>query len=266
MKILHVIPDMSPLSGGPVHAAFGMARAVARLGHEVAIFTTKRNGPDDLDVPTDRPVVRDGVAIHYFPVQAPRFWRLSLPFARAFKQAVAGYDVVHEHALYLFQNVVTDHYCRRLGVPFILRPLGTLDSYIYHRHRWRKAVMETLFQNRLMRDASALHYTTKEEMRLAAPYARGVPGAVVPLGLDPADYDPPSPPGSFRARHPEIGDRTIILFFGLAPWSRICVKLMITTGNHCMMISQRRFKVEFAGAQGAVSRRAWRRLPPCRWG
>ena len=214
LKILHVIANLAPRYGGPSKACRDMARAIARRGHAVSIFTTNMDGPGELDVPTDRPVVEDDVAVSYYPIGVPRFWGTSWPLAAGLKRAISGFDVVHLHSLYLFHDWATGHYCQAAGVPYILRPHGTLDPYIYHRHRLRKAVMDTLFQNRVLRGAAAIHYTTEEEMRLAEPYACGAPGAVVPHGLDIADYEGLPPPGSFRARHSEIGDKTIVLFFG----------------------------------------------------
>ena len=49
----------------------GMARAMARRGHEVSIYTTNFNGADDLDVPLGVPVDSGGVMVTYFPVHAP---------------------------------------------------------------------------------------------------------------------------------------------------------------------------------------------------
>jgi glycosyltransferase involved in cell wall biosynthesis len=121
-------------------------------------------------------------------------------------------DLVHIHSLYLFHSWAAGTLCRRLRVPYIVRPHGTLDPYIHRRHRWRKRVMELWFQDRVLRNAAAIHYTSLEERRLAEPYAQGAPGAVIPLGLDLADYAELPPPGSFRARHREIGDRPILLF------------------------------------------------------
>ena len=214
MKILHVIANLAPRYGGPSKACREMSAAVSWRGHAVSIYTTNQDGPHLLDVPTDKPVEVDGVTIRYFPVQIPRFWGTSWPLAEAFKRAIPEHDVVHIHSLYMFHDWVAGRYCHAAGVPYIIRPHGTLDPYLHRRHRWRKMIMETMFQNRILRRAAALHYTSEEEMRLAEPYACGAPGVVVPLGLDLEDYDNPPIPGAFRARHPEIGDKTIVLFFG----------------------------------------------------
>ena len=40
VKILHVIGDLAPVSGGPAKACFEMARAVARCGYCLAIYIT----------------------------------------------------------------------------------------------------------------------------------------------------------------------------------------------------------------------------------
>jgi glycosyltransferase involved in cell wall biosynthesis len=214
MKILHVIANLAPRYGGPSQACQDMARAVAQLGHQVSIYTTNQDGSGELPVPLDRPVWRDGVEIRYFPIQPPRFWGTSLPLARALTRAIPTVDLVHIHSLYLFHGLVAGHLCRRFGVPYLLRPHGTLDPYIYRRHRGRKALMEFLFERRNIRGAAALHFTTAEEQELAAPYTAGAPGLVVPLGIDAAELAALPPPGRFRERYPEVGNRRLILFFG----------------------------------------------------
>jgi glycosyltransferase involved in cell wall biosynthesis len=191
-----------------------MARAVAARGHGVSIYTTNLEGPGSLKVPLDRPVYREGVEIRFFPIQVPRFWGTSWPLARALGRHLREFDVVHLHSLYLFHNLVAGRVCRRYGIPYLMRPHGTLDPYIYRRHRWRKTVMELLFENRNIRHAAALHFTTDEEKRLAAPYIGNTPGVVVPLGLDLKEYENLPGPGKFRRRFPEVGEKKIILFLG----------------------------------------------------
>jgi glycosyltransferase involved in cell wall biosynthesis len=214
MKILHVIANLAPRYGGPSKACWEMARAVAQLGHEVSIYTTNQDGPVELDVTLDRPVYRDGVEIRYFPIQPPRFWGTSLPLALGLRQKIPASDLVHIHSLYLFHNLVAGYYCRRYHIPYLMRPHGTLDPFIHRRHRFRKVLMEHLFENRNIRQAAALHFTTAEEAQLAAPFTFQTPGVVVPLGIDFDEFAKLPKPGQFRNRHPEIGDKHIILFFG----------------------------------------------------
>lgn len=214
MKVLHVIASLSLRYGGPSKACFEMARAVSALGHRVSIYTTNMDGPTELDVPTASPIVRDGVEIRHFPIQRPRFWAFSLPLARALRERVQEYDVVHIHSLYLFHNLVAAHYCRKYGVPYLIRPHGTLDPVIFERHRLRKTLMELAFERRNIKHAAALHFTAKEERHLAAPYTSGAPSVVIPNGLEVEEYENLPEAGTFKAQYPQVGEKKIILFLG----------------------------------------------------
>jgi glycosyltransferase involved in cell wall biosynthesis len=214
MKILHVIANLAPRYGGPAKACVEMARAVARLGHEVKIYTTNQDGPGELPVPLGRPVIQDGVEIRYYPIQPPRYWGTSWPLARALAGGIREADLVHIHSLYLFHDLVAGHYCRSYGVPYLIQPHGTLDPFIYRRHRLRKTVLEILFEDRNIRGAAAVLFTTAKERQLAKPYTFNTPGEVVALGLDFSAYQTLPPPGAFRERFPETGGKEIILFLG----------------------------------------------------
>jgi glycosyltransferase involved in cell wall biosynthesis len=210
LRILHVIGDLAPASGGPAKAGFEMARAVARRGHEVAIYSTDFGQP--ADAPRDQ--LRDGVRIHLFPLASPRIWLASWAMRPALARDLPSFDLLHLHSLYLFHDWAAGGLARRLGKPYIVRPHGTLDPYIFRRRRLKKALFDVWFQDRVLRDAAAIHYTAEEEMRLAQPYVHGAPGVVIPNGIDPADYASLPATGSFRAHHPEIGERPILLFLG----------------------------------------------------
>ena len=214
MRILHVIANLAPRYGGPAKACVEMARAVARLGHEVKIYTTDQDGPGELAVPLGRPLIQDGVEIRYYPIQPPRFWGTSWPMARALAGGIREADLVHIHSLYLFHDLIAGHYCRSYGVPYLVRPHGTLDPYLYRRHRWRKYLMEAAFENRNIRLAAALHFTSEEEERLARPHIGDAPAVVVPLGVDLREFQELPAAGRFRERFPEIGQKEIILFLG----------------------------------------------------
>jgi len=217
MRILHVIPTMSARYGGPAKACGEMSMAMADRGHHVEIFTTNYDGFGGYVEPTAGPLSerRQDVTVHRFPVDVPPdYFRISRPLARALNEKLKSFDLLHVHSLYLFTTLASGFFAHRHQVPLILRPHGTLDPYIYPRHRGRKFVVETLYQNRLFKRAAAIHYTTEEERQLAAPYTFDRPGFVAPLGLNIDDYRPLPPRGTFRDRFPKTRDKSILLFLG----------------------------------------------------
>lgn len=213
MKILHVIAGLAPQGGGPHKAAPELCRALTCKGHEVTIFTTNADSKGVLNVRTDRPVLWEGVTIRYFPISWPRRWVFSFPLARALKKNVRTFDIVHIHSLYLFHTFVTARYCRQYGVPYLIRPHGTLDPFLRRKSRWKKTIYNFLIEKRSLDHAAAIHYTTQEEMNLAH-YALKIraPGVAVPLGLELKEYTTLPPRGTFRSQFPEIGDKFLILF------------------------------------------------------
>jgi hypothetical protein len=81
MKVLHVIPSVSPLRGGPSVLMHTLARGLNDAGVDVHIATTDDNGRDRLKVPLGVPVVKEGGTFWYFPRQI-RFYTLSWPLGR----------------------------------------------------------------------------------------------------------------------------------------------------------------------------------------
>ncbi len=206
MKILHVTASLDRKDGGPTVACLGMAAMMARQGHIVSIVTT-----DEGVVAAD---AAPGVAIEALPLSPPARLRISWPLDRRLDEAVRDADIVHLHSLYLFHDWSAARHCRRQHKPYIVRPHGTLDPYIWRRRRWRKFAAETAFQNAVLRDAAGLHYTTEEEWRLALPHAHNDRGYVASIGLDLAEFDRLPPRAALRGRYPQIGGRKVVLFLG----------------------------------------------------
>lgn len=213
MKILHVIASVAPRYGGPSKMVLELCKALGDRNHEVYIFTTNIDGDKNLDVPVDQYIQMDGFTIRYFPVQSPRRFTFSLPIFKAFKKKIYNFDIVHIHSLYLFHNLIAGYYCRKYHIPYLIRPHGILDPFLQKRHPVRKKVYNFLIEKRNLNNASAIHYTTNEEMELAKPLNIKASSIVVPNGLDISAFSKLPAYGSFKRKYPALENKKIILFF-----------------------------------------------------
>ena len=94
LRLLHVTPTYLPALryGGPIRTVHALCRALAALGHDVHVFTTNVDGPDDSAVPLANPVDLEGVKVTYFPSPLLRRLYWSPQMGRALSQEVAGFD------------------------------------------------------------------------------------------------------------------------------------------------------------------------------
>lgn len=213
MEIVHVISSLAPQLGGPSQACLAMGQALAQRGHKVSIHATDLYHQSSLPTRAARIEEHYGVRIYRYPLSLPpRLFNASLSLYKGLDGILSRADIVHLHSLYLFHDWATKRLCTRHAVPYLLRPHGSLDPYMWSRGRIRKSFAEALFQNSVTRHAAVLHYTTEEEKRLATPYSLGVPGVVIPLGVSVPDNLPAH--GFLQQKYPEIGSRKVIIYFG----------------------------------------------------
>ena len=120
LKVLHVIPSLSPVHGGPSFVLPVMARALADRGIEVDVACTDDDGPGRrlAGIPLEVAVQRNGFRVFYFPKQTD-FYKVSLPLMTWLEEHVSEYDVVHVHAVFSFSTIAAGRAARRHGVPYI---------------------------------------------------------------------------------------------------------------------------------------------------
>ncbi|MCK1735273.1 glycosyltransferase [Bradyrhizobium sp. 138] len=206
MKIVHVIPSLAPLHGGPTFVAMNLTKALADRGHDVHLVTTDRAGVPDLRW-------LDNVSVRVVKEKfSPYAYAPGL--ARELKPLIPASDVVHIHGLYLYPTVLAAKLALRHGVPYIVRPAGALDPYHLSRKVLKKAVFDRLVHNRVLRNASAFHFTTEVEMEISQPRTYARKSIVVPNGLDVAGIERLSQKGRFRKTLGKAGSKKLVLFLG----------------------------------------------------
>lgn len=166
MRILHVVPSYLPAwrYGGPIRSVHGLARAQVAAGHAVEVLTTDADGPGRLDVPTDRPVDRDGVAVHYCRLGAPARLYRSPAMGRELARRLPEFDVAHLHSVFLWPTLAAARAAERARVPYVVSPRGMLVAdLIGRRGRWRKRAWIALFERRTLARAAVIHVTSSAE-------------------------------------------------------------------------------------------------------
>jgi glycosyltransferase involved in cell wall biosynthesis len=211
MKVLHVIPSVAAVHGGPSVMVELMAKGLTQSGHEIHIATTNDNGAELLDVPCGVPIVRDGLTWWYFKRQTG-FYKYSRPLSVWLSAHVADYQVIHIHALFSHAAYAAAYWAHRRGVPYMVRPLGTLNRWgMENRRPWLKNLSFQLIEKKILRNAALVHFTSEQERVEASQLNVAIRSEIIP---NPVPDQPPAAPSarSFRVRRPELNGREIILF------------------------------------------------------
>jgi glycosyltransferase involved in cell wall biosynthesis len=187
--VLHVIPSVSPVHGGPSRAIALMERTLAAAGIAVTTLTTDDDGPGRRLGADARPGEANGAARVYV-----RKWLEPYKVAPGaigwLGRNVTRFDVVHVHALFSFVSTWACLIATLRGVPYVVRPLGVLSSYgMTQRRPWLKRLSLALVEGPLLRRAAAVHFTSEAEREEA--HVLGIPmqGRVIPLGIEAAEPD-----------------------------------------------------------------------------
>ena len=183
-----------------------MCKALQRAGVDVTIATTDH----DLDYQPDFSTL-NGVPVRIFTSQLGDSFKYSRPFTLWLNSAVESFDVVHIHAVFNHSSIAAARACSRKKVPFIVRPLGTLDPWSMKQKPIRKQVFLKLGARRLLTNAAAIQYTTEEEKKTTEATLKLNHGTVVPLGIDDELSNLEISKEQFGQMFPTVLDRPYIL-------------------------------------------------------
>jgi glycosyltransferase involved in cell wall biosynthesis len=209
MRVLHVIPSIGPARGGPSVVMRTLARSQATFGVEVHVATTDDNGRGRLST-AGTPFVEERVTYWIFRRQT-RFYTFSLPLTIWLWRYVRDYDVIHIHALFSYPSIAAAFFAKLAHVPYLVRPLGVLNLWgMHHRRPWLKGLSFRLIETRVLRNAAGVQYTSAQETDEAAQLGVEHVQLLIPNPVDLAVG--PVVRGNFRAEHPALIGKSIILF------------------------------------------------------
>ena len=118
MRVLHVIPSLSPTEGGPSFAVKAIAEALAGQGVEVTIATTRGSreqgarGEELENASTERGSYRIMcVRRNFVP------YKIAFGLTRWLHANIRQFDLVHIHALFSFSSTMAARIARKNAVP-----------------------------------------------------------------------------------------------------------------------------------------------------
>jgi|HubBroStandDraft_6_1064221.scaffolds.fasta_scaffold00127_13 glycosyltransferase involved in cell wall biosynthesis len=221
MRVLKTVQSYFPFQdrGGPVFKVRSLARGLARRGHQVTVLTAdlgfhRDNGFEMKIEPSawGWRSEQDGVEAIYLS-SAGHYRALTLnPRVIGFCRAsLARFDVVHIYGLYDLLGPAVSHYCRQLGIPYVIEPMGMYRPIV--RALPLKRLYHRMLGGRLVGGAKFLIATSERER--AELQEGGIPVSRIVVRRNGIDLPEALPEeGAFRRLSNVSPDAKLILFLG----------------------------------------------------
>jgi glycosyltransferase involved in cell wall biosynthesis len=187
MKILQIVPSISLVYGGPSQMVLGLSAALARLGEEVTIITTDSNGDSGqppLDVPLGIAIEQNGYQIRHFRCSPFRRYKFSLDLFSWLHSQAHNYDIAHIHCLFSPVSSISASIARFHHLPYLLRPLGTLDPADLRKKRQLKKLYTAFLEKPNIAGSAGIHFTSDQECRISDRFGVKTTDIVIPLGVE----------------------------------------------------------------------------------
>ncbi len=186
MKVLHVVPSISPLLGGPTQVVLKLVRTLREQGIDAEIVTTNDNGPDLLEVPLGQRIEYEQVPIWFFHRFSPRLkeFIFSADLTRWLWQYSRDYDLIDSHYLFSYASTCAAAVARWQEIPYTVRTIGQLAPWALSQSWLKKQIYASVIERRNLNRAAVIHCTSIGEAKDVRKFGIQTPKAVLPLGVD----------------------------------------------------------------------------------
>lgn len=213
MKVLHVIPSISPVHGGPTQVVLHLVRALRGCGVDTEIVTTNDDGAGVLDLPLNQRIEYEDVPVWVLPRFSPplKEFIFSPALTRWLWQHIPNYDILDNHYLFSYAPTCAGAIARWYNIPYTVRVMGQLHPWALQQSRWKKRIYSTLIERHNLQRAAAIHCTAPGEAENVRQFGIDTPTQVIPLGV--ASPKPiPDAPQLLRKTYGLPTDARVILF------------------------------------------------------
>lgn len=214
LKILHVIAAVAPRYGGPSQLVLEMCAALNGAGHRAEIVTSNADGANVLGQPIQRFVIYKGVRCLFFSRKYGEGIKYAPGMYKWLQRHVADYDLVHIHGIFSWSSFAASNACQTQSVPYILRPLGSLDPWSLRQKAIRKKILMWLWGRRMANKACRVHYTSGREQQASELGRKLGRGVVVPNAVESSQLDHSRSKDLLKNAVPVLAGARYTLFLG----------------------------------------------------
>lgn len=232
-RAVHVVSSLSRLAGGVAPVVWSLASHQCSFGFHSSIATLR-------DRYTDENIQAYGNHVPVYAGRArwPKSFAYSSDLSRYMSSDCRNVDIVHVHGLWEYIGLAARRHAGRFGIPLIASLHGMLQAEALNIHPRRKMVAAWLFQDRVLRSAACLHATALSEFDSIRQYGLTNPVAIIPNGLNVAEYVSDVDRGRLNDRWPELYGKRLVLFLSrihpikgvvnlASAWGRLCQRYRV---------------------------------------
>lgn len=186
MKILHVIPSVSPSLGGPTQVVLNLVKALRECSIEAEIVTTNDNSTSLLDVPLYQKTEYEQVPVWFLPRFSPplKEFIFSPAITKWLWQNMSNYDILDNHYLFSYASTCAGAIARWQNIPYTVRTMGQLSPWALAQSQRKKQVYSLLIERHNLQCAAAIHCTSVGEAEDVRNFGIKTPTVTLPLGVN----------------------------------------------------------------------------------
>ncbi|MEQ8971703.1 MAG: glycosyltransferase [Coleofasciculus sp. C1-SOL-03] len=186
MRVLHVIPSVSPALGGPTQVVLNLVQALREWGIDTEIVTTNDNGATVLDVPLNQRIEYKQVPVWFLPRFSPplKEFIFSAALTQWLWQHIQDYDILDNHYLFSYASTCAGAIARWYQTPYTVRTMGQLSPWALEQSRLKKQLYTFLIERHNLNRAAAIHCTSANEAQDVRKFGISTPTVTLPLGVN----------------------------------------------------------------------------------